>query len=613
MNGYAGKLLFVDLSKGTLQDEPLTDEMARNFIGGYGLGARILYSRMKPGADALGPDSMLGFVTGPVTGTEANFSGRYTVVCKSPVSGTWNDSNSGGYFGPELKKAGYDGVFITGISPSPVYLWIHEGTAELRDAANLWGLDAKETQTALETETGEPKLRAAVIGPAGERLSLISCVINDGHRAAGRGGLGAVMGSKRLKAVAARGTGRIEVADPERAREINLAIRAALKADPYAGYFRSGGTGAGTPDSVFNGDSPVKNWGQAGVDVFAPQQTESLSGIKISEKYLVKHYACAHCPLGCGAELTVDDGRYPLQSTERPEYETLAAFGPLCGNTQVEAIIQCNELCNRAGLDTISAGATIAWAIECFENGVIGREETGGLELVWGNADAIVEVTREMADGRGFGAVLGLGSQGAANKLEKGHEYLQTVRGIELPMHDPRLYPGLARTYQFDPTPGRHVKGGIGLTQGYLGPEKYQTQGSGPADVQATTFNEMLSSGGFCLFISYFGGSDQVLPMVTAVTGFDLPTLESAAIRILTMRQAFNQREGLTRADFKLPARSVGQPPLAAGPSAGGVVDSEALGDNFFAELGWDVKTGKPSREALMKLGGMEDVIRDLY
>lgn len=613
MNGYAGKLLFVDLASGTIHSEALPEELARDFIGGYGLGARILYSRMRPGIAALGAENILGFVTGPVTGTEANFSGRYTVVCKSPVSGTWNDANSGGYFGPELKAAGYDGVFFSGISPQPVYLWIQDGRAELRDAGKLWGLDAKDTQKALEAETGEPKLRAAVIGPAGEKMALIACVINDGHRAAGRGGLGAVMGSKRLKAVAVRGTGKIAVADPEKVREINAAIRASLKADPYAGYFRSGGTGAGTPDSVFNGDAPVKNWGAAGVEAFMPDQPAELSGMKISEKYLTRHFACARCPLGCGAELSVNDGRYSLETTERPEYETLAAFGPLCGNTRVEAILKCNDICNRAGLDTISTGATIAWAIECCENGVIDREETGGLELAWGNAEAIVEVTQAIAESSGFGAVLALGSQGAADKLGKGHEYLQTVRGIELPMHDPRLYPGLARTYQFDPTPARHVKGGIGLTQGYLGPEKYRPEGSGPADVQATAFNEMLSSGGFCLFISYFGGADQVFPMVAAVTGFDMQTLQSAAIRILTMRQAFNQREGLTRTDFKSPARSVGKPPFTTGPTAGGTVDSEALGDNFFAELGWDVKTGRPGREALQRLGGMDDVIDDLY
>ncbi len=612
MHGYAGKLLFVDLSKGTLEDKRLTEEMARNFIGGYGIGARVLYRMMKPGTDALGPDNVLGIVTGPLTATEAHFSGRYTVVCKSPVSGTWNDASSGGLFGPELKKAGYDGIFISGVSDKPVYLWIDDGKAELRDAGRLWGLDAKETQKALEAETGEPKLRAAVIGPAGERQSLIACVMNDGHRAAGRGGAGAVMGSKKIKAIAVHGTGKITSADPEKVKELNAAIREGMKTSGTAADLKKGGTGETTGASALSGDTPVKNWGGVGIVEFTPEQARKLDTAS-SAQYRTKAYACAQCPLGCGAEYEVNEGAYPVGATERPEYETLGAFGALLGNTDQEAIIKCNEICNRAGLDTISAGATLAWAIECYENEVLNRDETGGLELKWGNARAIVDATVAMADGTGFGAVLALGSQGAADKLGKGHSYLQTVRGIELPMHDPRLYPGLARTYQYDPTPARHVKGGIGFDQGGMGPEKYETKGTGPADVEATAFTEMFNSAGFCMFGGIAGAHDQVFPLVEAVTGFDMPGLQSAAVRILTMRHVFNVREGLKPADFSMPPRSVGKPPQAEGPNAGGTVDNEALGDNYFAELGWDRTTGKPSRAGLEKLGGMDDVIEELY
>jgi aldehyde:ferredoxin oxidoreductase len=613
MNGYAGKLLFVDLSKGTLRDEALTEEMARNFVGGYGLGARVLYSMMKPGADPLGPDNVLGIVTGPVTGTASNFSGRHAVVCKSPVSGTWNDASSGGFFGPELKEAGYDAVFVSGASDKPVYLWIKDGQAELRDAGKLWGLDAKETQKALEAETGEPKLRAAVIGPAGEKLSLLACVMNDGHRAAGRGGPGAVLGAKKLKAVAVRGTGKITAADPERVKQLNAEIREGMKTAPYAAVFREGGTGAGTGGSALSGDSPVKNWGGVGVAEFSPEEIEKLSSAQTAH-YRTKAYACAQCPLGCGAEYEVNEDAWPVGETERPEYETAAAFGSLLLNTNAEAVIKCNEICNRYGLDTISTGATLAWAIECYENEVLNRTETGGLELEWGNAEAIVAATQALADSAGFGAVLALGSQGAADKLGKGHEYLQTVRGIELPMHDPRLLPGLARTYQYDPTPARHVKGGFGFNQmGMTGPEKYKTEGTGPADVQGVAFTEMFNSAGFCMFIAWAGGAQQVFPLVEAVTGFDMPGLQAAAIRILTMRHVFNLREGLKPADFSMPPRSVGKPPQETGPNTGGAVDNEALADNFFAALGWDRTTGKPSREGLQQLGGMDDVIRDLY
>jgi aldehyde:ferredoxin oxidoreductase len=309
----------------------------------------------------------------------------------------------------------------------------------------------------------------------------------------------------------------------------------------------------------------------------------------------------------------VKEGPWPVGETERPEYETAAAFGMLLLNTNAEAILKCNEICNRYGLDTISAGATLAWAIECYENEVLNREETGGLELRWGNAQAIVDATQALADGTGFGATLTLGSAGAADKLGKGHEYLQTVRGIELPMHDPRLGPGLARTYQYDPTPARHVKGTIGWDQMGMGPEKYDTEGTGPRDVEETAFVEMVNSGGFCLFIGSAGGNPQVLPMLEAVTGFDQRSLHTAGIRILTMRHAFNLREGLTPADFIMPPRSLGKPPQEVGPNAGGTVASEALADNFFAALGWDRITGKPSREGLQQLGGMDDVIQDLY
>ncbi|MBN1246528.1 MAG: aldehyde ferredoxin oxidoreductase family protein [Anaerolineae bacterium] len=612
MYGYAGKLLFVNLSEGTLREEDLDEALARNFIGGYGLGARMLYDMMKPGADPLGPDNVLGFVTGPVTGTPAHFGGRYAVVCKSPVSGTWNDASSGGFFGPELKKAGYDAVFISGAADRPVYLWIKDGKAELRDAAKLWGLDAKETQAALEVETGEPGVRAAVIGPAGEHLSLLASIMNDGHRAAGRGGPGAVMGAKKLKAVAVRGTGRIPVADPERVKALNAAIRDGMKDAPFAALFREGGTGATTDGSALSGDSPVKNWGGVGAEAFTPEEAHKLSSAATA-KYQSKRYACAQCPLGCGAEYEVDEGPWPIGQTERPEYETAAAFGSMMLNTNAEAIMKCNEICNRAGLDTISTGSTIAWAIECFENEVLNREETGGLELTWGNAEVIVGATQALAEGTGFGAVLALGSQAAADKLGKGHQYLVTVRGIEIPMHDPRLLPGLARTYQYDPTPARHVKGGIGFNQMGMGPEKFNTEGTGPADVQATAFTEMFNSAGFCMFIAWAGGAPHVFPMVEAVTGFDAQTVQAAPLRILTMRHLFNVREGLTPADFAMPGRAVGKPPQETGPNAGATVDHEALGDNYFAALGWDRTTGSPSREALEQLGGMDDIIRDLY
>jgi aldehyde:ferredoxin oxidoreductase len=448
--GYAGKLLFVNLTKGALEEKPLSEELGRNFIGGYGIGARVLYDRMKPGADPLGPDNILGFVSGLLNGTGALFGGRYMVVCKSPVTGGWNDANSGGFFGAELKRAGFDGVFVSGISDKPVYLFIKDGKVEIRDAKGLWGKDCTETEEGLIRETGEKNLRTALIGPAGEKVSLMACVINDKHRAAGRGGCGAVMGSKNLKAVVVRGTGKVPVAHPERVKEINAEILEYMKkghgVEMLKG-FGAFGTGGGTAASALSGDAPVKNWGGAGVVDMGEESATKLATFTYDAKYNTKKYACANCPLGCGAHYQVDSGKWPVGETDRPEYETLAAFGTMTLNDNAESIIKCNDICNRYGLDTISVGCTVAWAIECYENGIFTKKETEGIELTWGNAEAIVALTQAIADQTGFGKVLALGSAGAANKLGKGAQYLQTVRGIELPMHDPRYSRGFARTY----------------------------------------------------------------------------------------------------------------------------------------------------------------------
>ena len=617
--GYIGKMLFVDLSKGTTETEELKAGLAKNFIGGYGIGARVLYDRMKAGVDPLGPDNVLGFITGPLTGSGALFGSRYTLVHKSPVTGGWNDANSGGYWGPELKKAGFDAVFISGAARKPVYLWIQDGKAEIRDASKLWGKDSVETLQALIDENGEPRLRAAVIGPAGEKLSLMACPINETHRAPGRGGGGAVMGAKKLKAIAVHGKDKVPVANPERLKEVNHSITAYLKSDAmqmFVGVFGDYGTGSGTMMSALSGDSPVKNWGGVGEVDFGAEAAMKVGCMTFDTQYKTKKYACAFCPLGCGAEYRADKGNWPVGDTERPEYETMAAFGTMCLNSDVDSIIKANHICNRYGLDTISAGCTIAWAIECYENGLFTKEDTGGIALTWGNADAIVAMTQAIADGKGFGKVLALGSAAAAKKLGKGSQYLNTVRGIELPMHDPKIGPGLARTYQLDPTPARHVKGGVGLTQmGNPDPAKYDPAGSGPLDLAATTATEVMNCAGLCMFSTFAMPPTAQCELIEAVTGWPFQAQDQmrAGMRIMDMRQAFNVREGLKPADLVLPPRSVGEPPQTTGPHEGRTVDHRAFARNWFAAIGWDAQTGKPSRGSLESLGGMEDVIEDLY
>lgn len=603
--GYAGKLLFVDLTNKTVNEKPLSEEIAVKFIGGYGIGARILYDLMKKGADPLGPENVLGFVSGPLNATSAFFGGRYTVVCKSPVTGGWNDSNSGGFFGPQLKRAGFDGVFVSGVSAKPVYLFIGNGKAEIRDAKNIWGKDCKEGLETLVREAGAPNLRAALIGPGGEKKSLTACIINDGHRAAGRGGSGAVMGSKNLKAVAVTGTAKIPVADPRKVKEINKEILDWMKNGPTKEMVKNWGmfgTGGDTGMNGLTGDTPVKNWGGAGNIDMGEERLFRLATGTYDEKYNTKKYACAQCPLGCGAHYSVKEGKWLLQDTERPEYETLGAFGAMMLNDNAEAIIKCNDICNRCGLDTMSVGSTIAWAIECYEKGLFTKEDTQGIELIWGNADSIVAMTQAIADRTGFGEILANGSMKAAKTLDKGEEYLQTVRGIELPMHDPRFAPYLARTYQCDPTPGRHVKGGLGITDlGVPEETRFQFEDRGGADAEATCTWEVMSSVGMCAFTGFSTPPHALKGLVDAVTGLDIDVV-STGKRILNMRHLFNLREGQKPTDDLLPARWLGQPPLEAGPLKGNTVDFRKIAENFFEAIGWDTVTCMPDAESLKDL-----------
>ena len=616
--GYMGKMLFVDLTRGKIEEQELSPELARNFIGGYGLGARGLYDLIKPGIDPLGPENVLGFVTGPATGSGAFFGSRFGLVCKSPVNGCWCDSNSGGYFGAELKKAGFDAVFFTGISPQPVYLWVKDGKAELRDARQLWGKDTRETLEILKAELGDPLIRASIIGQAGERLALFSCPINDGHRALGRGGGGAVMGSKKLKAIVARGNLEVPLANPEKVKAINRRIAELMRSGPLKEplrWFGTYGTGGTTPGSALDGNSPVKNWGGVGLRDFGEEAANKI-GSTAFDKYKVKKYACRNCPLGCGAEYEVKSERWQVGKTDRPEYETSASFGTLLLNSDGESILMANEICSRYGLDTISAGATIGWAMECYDRGLLTRDDLDGIELSWGNSEAVIAILKKIANVEGCGAILAKGSEAAANYWGKGHEYLITIKGMELPLHDPKFAPGFVRTYQFDPTPGRHVKGGLGHMQevGDL-KDKYNYYNTGYLDVENTVNVEVLTAAGFCLMMDFPCPEGARNEYIEAITGwpFNAQQCYITGMRILNMRHAFNLREGFKPSDFVVPARVVGSPPHQEGPLAGIKVDHERLARNFFHFACWDYETGKQSLESLRGIGGLEHVIRDLY
>ena len=613
LGGYMGKILFADLSKGKLKDEPLEEKFCRDFIGGYGIGARIIYSRQKGGVDPLGPENILGIMTGPLTGSPALSGSRYTVVGKSPLTGTWGDANSGGYFGPHLKFAGYDGLFFTGISPKPVYLLIKDGKAELRDAAHLWGKDSFETEDILRSELGE-KTEVCCIGPSGENLSLIAAVMNNKGRAAGRSGLGAVMGSKKLKAVAVIDNSKIPLADEQEARELRRKYIGKLDKS-LADLFRDTGTPGITADSAHSGDSPVKNWGGIGIIDFPNAKLISDDNVIDLQS---KKYACWHCSFGCGGHMKAGTEYQYEAGAHKPEYETLCMFGTNCLNTNLESIIKVNDICNRYGLDTISTGATISFTIECYENGIINKKDTDGIEMTWGNHKAIVAMTEKLARREGFGAVLANGAKVAAEKIGKGSEkYAIHIHGQELPAHDPKLGYHFASTYRLDPTPARHTQGSeAGPPPGLLPDfDEKSFSGRGEAHRIGSNFHQVMNCAGMCEFMYMSLPTVEVVTnFMSAVTGWDVTTDEliKTGERIQNLRHAFNLREGLNPLKFKVPDRSLGIPAQKEGPVAGVTVDENIMIKEYLAAMDWDAKTTKPSKKKLQELG-LEDVAGDLW
>ena len=615
MYGYMGKLLFIDLTDGSTEVRDLDEKDARNFVGGAGLGAKILYDEMPANTDVFGPDSIIGFVTGPMVGTNALYGGRYTVVCKSPVTNGWNDANSGGFFAPELKKTGYDAVFVKGLSEKPVYIWIDDGKVEIKDASHLWGLTTLAAEEALRKEIGDDKIKAALIGPAGENMSYISGVMNDGHRTAARGGPGAVMGSKKLKALVVRGSKKADVADKEKLVELNKAISSWLKEGPTSAHMKglgAYGTGGMFVSSALSGDAGVKNWKGAGIVDFREEAALAVTASEFDSGYNVGKYACAMCPIGCGAIYKSNSEKYPLPHTTRTEYETVGAFGSMLLISDIEAIFMLNHLCNEYGLDTISAGGAIAWAMECYEEGVITKEELDGIDLVWGNADASIELLHKMGRSDGCGEWLKLGTQAAADYLGRGHDFLVVASGIEEPQHDSRWAPGRARTYKYDPTPGRHVKGGIGFSQGRQPAEvKYDFNLTGFRDAFLLSSEEIANSSGICSMSGLGMPPGFAIELISAITGFNYSPTDaySLGLRIFHMRNAFNLREGIRRKDYSLSPRCTEG--AEYGPLKGIKIDVELLADNLFNTIGL-TKDMMPEREMLNLLGGLEKITSDL-
>jgi aldehyde:ferredoxin oxidoreductase len=605
------RILNVDLTTGSIEQESLDEELCRDYIGGYGLGAKLLYDRIPVGADPLGPDNILALLTGPLTGTPAVIGSRFVAMAKSPkTSGGLGDANCGGFFGPHLKFAGFDGVLFDGVASKPVYLLIEEGRAELLDASDLWGMGVSPLEDTLKERHGKD-VEICSIGPAGEKMALTAAIMNDKERAAGRSGLAAVMGSKKLKAVVVKGKMKIPMHDTAEIRALRK--RLLKEADGFFDILHDEGTAGITHDSALSGDSPVKNWGGAGTTDFPSEQATRITGTAIVEQESYKAYACWGCPIACGGKMKQSAGKYALDLNDgvghKPEYETLCMFGTNLLNDDLDSIVKLNEICNNLGLDTISAGATIGYVIECYENGLLTKEDTDGLEMTWGNAEAIVAMTEKLGMREGFGDVLADGIRVAWEKLGRiGTEYAVHVDGEEVPAHDPKFTPGLATTYLLAPTPGRHTQGGELL--GPVGmelPEKDKYEYSGWADTHRTlvTVMEVCNAAGLCMF-GYLSYPIQAIPeQLTAVTGwdFDMDDMVNTGMRIFTMRHVFNLREGINPLKRNVPDRLIGSPPLTEGNVKDVTVDYQTLATEFLEHVGWDTETTVPSEESLRELG----------
>jgi len=612
-HGYMGKILWVDLSKGLITEEQLDEKVARDYLGGYGLGARILFDNQKAGVDPLGPEAILGIMTGMLTGTDALGGSRYIMVGKSPLTGGWGDANSGGNVGPALKFAGYDGVFFKGISPKPVYLFIDNGKAEIKDAEQLWGKDTFETEDIIRAIHGK-EVEVACIGPSGEKLSLMSAIMNNKGRAAARSGLGAVMGSKKLKAIALKGNLEVPVADKEKAAAMRKKHLANMGS---AQLMKDFGTCGMYKMTAVSDDTPCKNWGGTAVVDFP--QFEKIGGEAIIA-HQQRRFGCWHCPIACGGVMKKQSGgEYEWdEHAHKPEYETQAMFGGNLLNDNVESIIKANDICNHYGLDTIGAGACIGFTIECYENGLITKNDTGGLEMKWGDHKNIIAMLEKLAKREGFGNIIADGTKKAAEQIGKNAmEYAMQVGGQEFAAHDSRGGLNFAIGYAAEPTPGRHTQNGEGpLPKGAM--PKYNpgtTEGRGVPHKIGACYTLAYNAAGICMIVfgDGYGHIDDFVEALSTISGWEYSheDILKAGQRINTIRQAFNIREGLTT-PWQFPDRMLGVPPKTVGPRAGITINAPDLTDEYYTEMGWDKKTGKPGKDTLKKLG-MEDIAKAIY
>jgi aldehyde:ferredoxin oxidoreductase len=599
MYGWIGTILRVDLTTGATTKEALDPELARKYIGARGLGSRILSDEIDPKIDPLSGDNKLIFATGPLSGTNAPASGHFDVVTKGPLTGTIAASSSGGIFGPMLKYAGYDMIIFEGKAKKPVYLWINDDKVELRDATALWGKIVPEATAAIRAATDD-EASVALIGPAGERQVLFANIMNECGRAAGRTGVGAVMGSKNLKAVAVRGTGAVRVADVKGFLEAVIKAHTMIKNHPVGG----GGLKAYGTDVLINilnetGGLPTRNFREG---VFAT--ADKVGGESLTKYILTRPRGCFSCIMSCGRATRVTNPKYAGVG-EGPEYETAWSFGPDCGIDDLDAVTKAHYLCNDYGMDAIAMGTTIACAMDLFENGIIKAKDTGGVPLRFGDAETMVEMTRKTGAGEGFGKKLALGSFRLAESY--GHpDYSMTAKKQEMPAYDPRAVQGIGLNYATSNRGGCHVRGYMTAVEVLGNPVKMDnltTEGKAQWTITFQDLTAALDSTGACLFTTFGIGADELAALLTKATGVPYSTEEfmKAGARIWNVERLFNLKAGLTAKDDTLPLRMLNDP-LPAGPCKGEVSKLDKMLPEYYQLRGWS-GAGVPTKEKLAELG----------
>lgn len=604
--GWAGYLLRVDLTLGRITKEPINTAWAQDYIGGRGLAAKYLYEEMDPAVDALSPENKLILANGPLTGSNASCGSRYMVVTKGPLTGAITTSNSGGHWGPELKFAGYDMVIVEGKAASPSYILIQNDTVEIRDAKSVWGKTTADTEDILRVETGIPDLRIASIGPAGEKLVRFACIINDKHRAAGRSGVGAVMGSKNLKAIAVRGTKGVRIANPKAYMQAIGTYHRHLAESPG----RQGLTELGTAPTVdlvnAFGGLPTRNFtaGQF-------EGTDAINGNSIKATWLVANKACFACNIACGrvTRVTPDAAKYMVNmhprnwkiAGEGPEYENLWSLGADCGIDDMNAIIMANYLCNDLGMDPISMGATIAAAMEMYEKGLLTDEQVG-MPLPFGDGKALVRLVEATGFREGFGDELAEGSKRMTEKLLH-PEFFMGVKGQEFPAYDPRGFQGMGVAYATCNRGACHLRAwtpGIETSGAY---DPHTTDGKSKWVAEEQNRTTAHDGTGICLFTTAGAPLEDLIPVLAAATGVDYTMDDFVKIgeRTWNIERLWNLRAGLTAADDSLPKRLL-ETAHTEGPSAGVTVNLGKMLPEYYAARGW-APDGRPTREKLMELG----------